>query len=458
MSNGSSSGSSNSVPDLQAIVDRVVAKAGKGEQIEAYVSRGGETAVRVYEGEVEHFVSAQSEGIGIRVIKDGRTGFAYAGTLDADAIAEVLADARDNVAFGTPDEYAGLAEPDGVAQIPQKFWDDELAGYATADKISLTKELEKLTLGMDSRVRVEESNYDDGWGEVAVATTTGIRESGRGNSCYVSVSTLADDGDETQTGFSFSVGDSPKEFNLPKAAREAADRATRLLGAVKPPSKRTTVVLDPFVTSQFLGVLSSTLNGENVSKGRSFFADKLGETVADPRITLVDDPTNPLAYTATDIDGEGLAARRNVLIENGVLKMFVQSSYSARRTGTKSTGNATRGGFAGTPGVGCLAMQLQPGTQSQEELIKGVDDGVWIQMVQGLHSGVNPISGDFSTGASGMMIRNGAVAEPVREFTIASTLQRMLLDIVAIGGDIDWLPSRAVGLTLVIRDVTMSGQ
>ena len=128
------------------------------------------------------------------------------------------------------------------------------------------------------------------------------------------------------------------------------------------------------------------------------------------------------------------------------------------RNNTKSTGNATRGGFASTPGVGCMAMQLQPGTLSQEELIKGVDDGVWIQMVQGLHSGVNPISGDFSTGASGMLIRNGAIAEPVREFTIASTLQRMLLDIVAIGGDVDWLPSRAAGLTLVIRDVTMSGQ
>ena len=160
---------STTVPDLQAMVDRVVAQASKGEQIEAYVSRGGETAVRVYEGEVEHFVSAQSEGIGIRVIKDGRTGFAYAGTLDASAIAEVLADARDNVAFGTPDEYAGLAEPDGVPQIPQKFWDDDLAAYSTEGKIALTKELETLTLGMDSRVRVEESNYDDGWGEVAVA-------------------------------------------------------------------------------------------------------------------------------------------------------------------------------------------------------------------------------------------------------------------------------------------------
>jgi PmbA protein len=147
-----------------------------------------------------------------------------------------------------------------------------------------------------------------------------------------------------------------------------------------------------------------------------------------------------------------------VLIENGVLKKFVQSSYSARRMSTVSTGNATRGGFASTPGVGCLAMQLVPGTKTQAELIADVEDGVLIQMVSGLHSGVNPISGDFSTGASGMLIRNGSLGEPVREFTIASTLQKMLLDIVAIGGDVDWLPSRAAGLSLVIRDVTMSGQ
>ncbi len=445
------------VPELQAIADQVVAQATSGEQIEAYVGRGGETAIRVYEGELEHFVSAQSEGVGIRVIKDGRTGFAYAGTLDSIAVAEVLAEARDNVQFGTADEYAGLAEPDGVMPVPQKFWDDELEHFLTADKISLTKELEQLTLAIDSRIRVEESNYDDGWSETAVSTTTGIRESGRGNSCYVSVATLADDGDETQTGYGFSVGDSPKEFDLNKAAREAADRATRLLGAIKPPSKRVTVVLDPYVTAQFLGIISSTLNGESVSKGRSFFADRLGDQVADSRITLVDDPTNPLAYTATDIDAEGLAARRNVLIENGVLKKFVHSSYSARRLKTVSTGNAVRGGFASSPGVGCIALQLTPGTRSQNELIADVEDGVWVQMVQGLHSGVNPISGDFSTGASGLLISNGQVGAPVREFTIASTLQRMLLDVVALGNDVDWLPSRAAGLTMVIRDVTMSG-
>ena len=447
--------------ELLELADRVVAQAAAGEHVEAFVSRGGETEVRVYQGEVEHFVSAQSEGIGIRVIKDGRTGFAYAGTLDESAVAEVLAEARENVQFGTPDEFAGLAEPDGVEPTEQSLWNDDLASYATEKKIDLAKDLERMSAAADERVRVDDSNYADAWGEAAVASTNGIRQAGRENGCYVSVSVLADEGEgddaETQTGFGFSVGNSPDEFDLDRAAREAADRATRLLGATKPSSKRTTVVLDPFVTAQFLGVISSTLNGEAVVKGRSLFADRLGDEVANPMLTLVDDPTNPKAYTSTDVDGEGLAARRNVLIEDGVLKQFVHNSYSARRAGAASTGNATRGGFASTPGVGCLALSLVPGTRSHEELIADVDDGLLVQSVQGLHSGVNPISGDFSTGAAGLLIENGTVGAPVREFTIASTLQRMLLDIVEIGGDIDWLPMRAAGMSLVIRDITMSG-
>jgi PmbA protein len=122
-----------------------------------------------------------------------------------------------------------------------------------------------------------------------------------------------------------------------------------------------------------------------------------------------------------------------------------------------STGNAVRAGFKGSPGVGCLALQLAPGTRDQAALIGGIDDGVLIQSVSGIHSGVNPISGDFSTGAAGLLIRNGELGAPVREFTIASTLQRMLLDLAEIGSDVDWLPMRAAGVSLVIRDVTMSG-
>ncbi len=456
-----SAGADDTTAELQAVADRVVEQAAAGEHIEAFVARGGETEIRVYQGDIEHFVSAQSEGIGIRVIRDGRTGFAYSGTLDEPAIAEVLAEARSNVEFGTVDEFAGLAEPDGVEPTEQSLWSDSLAEFATDDKIDIAKTLEKLTSGLDPRVRVDDSNYADAWGETAVASTAGIRQSGRENGCYVSVSTLADDGDgddvETQTGFGFSVGKSPQEFDLERAAREASERATRLLGATKPASQRVTVVLDPFVTAQFLSVISSTLSGDSVVKGRSLFADRLGDQVAAAGITLVDDPTNPKAYTSTDVDGEGLAARRNVLIENGTLKQFVHNSYSARRAGAVSTGNATRGGFAGTPGVGCLALSLEPGTRSQEEIVGSIDHGLLVQQMQGLHSGVNPISGDFSTGAAGLMISNGEVGAPVREFTIASTLQRMLLDIVEVGGDIDWLPMRAAGMSLVISDITMSG-
>ncbi|MCB0980913.1 MAG: TldD/PmbA family protein, partial [Ilumatobacter sp.] len=226
---------------------------------------------------------------------------------------------------------------------------------------------------------------------------------------------------------------------------------------IKPQSRRTTVVFDPFVTAMLLGVVSSTLNGEAVAKGRSLFKDRVGDQVANPLVTLVDDPTNPLAYTATDLDGEGLAARRNVLIDGGVLQGFVHNSYSARRMQTRSTGNAVRGGFKGTPGVGCLALQLNPGTRTQAELVADVEDGILVQSVQGLHSGVNPISGDFSVGASGLSISGGQLGAPLREFTIASTLQRMLLDVVEVGGDVDWLPMRSAGVSLVIRDLTLSG-
>ncbi|MEY3091987.1 MAG: hypothetical protein RL413_472 [Actinomycetota bacterium] len=443
--------------ELLAIADRVVALAQSGEQVEAYVSRSLSTDVRVYEGEVEHFVSAQSEGIGIRVIRDGRTGTSYAGTLDPAVIADVLAEARDNLGYGEVDQWSGLAEPDGVAVTPQVLWSDRLEGVPTARKIELAKELERLARAADSRVRVDDSNYSDSFGEAAVATTTGIRVSGRENGCYLSVGTLADDGDETQTGFGFSVGRDVDELDIEKAAREAADRATRLLGATKPASRRVTVVLDPFVTAQFLGIIGGTLNGDSVVKGRSLFANRLGDQVASPLVTLVDDPTNPLAYTATDIDGEGLAARRNVLIDRGTLGMFVQSSYSARRMGVATTGNGTRGGYAGSPGAGCLALQVVPGTRSQAEIVAGIDDGILIQQVQGLHSGVNPVSGDFSTGAAGITIANGTLGAPVREFTIASTLQKMLLDIAEVGGDLEWLPMRATGVSLVIHDVTMSG-
>lgn len=444
--------------ELLEVGDRVVALAQGGEQVEAVVLRSSDTEVRVYEGEIESFSSAQSQGVGVRVIVDGRQGFAYAGTLDDDVLAETVAEARDNAAFGEPDEFNGLAEPDGVSVAELDLYREGLLSVPTDDKISLAQQLEAAVKAADARITgVESAEYVDSVGDMAVVTSTGIRTSGRETACYVAAYVLAEEDGDTQTGFGFSVGREPSDLDVAKAAADAADRATRLLGATKPASGRVTVIFDPYVTAQFLAILGSTLSGEAVLKGRSLFADRIGESVGAAQLTLVDDPTDTRAFTAGQTDGEGLATRRNVLIEGGTLRQFVHNTYTGRRSGTASTGSAIRGGFKSTPGAGCQAVSLLPGELSQDALIAQVGDGILVQSVSGLHSGVNPVSGDFSTGAEGLRIAGGAVGEPLREFTIASTIQKMLGDVAAVGADLEWLPMSAAGVSLVIGDVTISG-
>ena len=443
--------------ELLQIGDRIVAQARAGEQVEVVVGRSTSTEVRVYEGNVEQLASATSAGIGVRVIAGNRQGFAYAGSLDPDVMAETLAEARDNATFATDDEWLGLAEPDGVAVPDLDLYREDLAKVSTESKIDLAVELEKAVRAADRRITgVEAADYADGLSEGAVVTTSGIRTASRDSSCYVSTYCVAQDGDDTQTGFGFSVGRMPEDLDVAAAAADASRRATRLLGATQPKSGRVTVVFDPYVTAQFLGIIGSTLSGEAVLKGRSLFADRLGEEVAAAAFTLIDDATNPLAYSAGETDGEGLASRRNVLIDGGRLQQFVHNAYTARRSGTASTANAVRG-FSSTPSVGCRALSLAPGTDLQPELLKAVGDGVLVSSVSGLHSGVNPVSGDFSTGAEGLRISGGELADPLREFTVASTLQRMLADVAAVGADIEWLPMRAAGVSLVVRDLTVSG-
>jgi PmbA protein len=443
---------------LLEIGDRIVGWARDGEQVEAVVVDERETEIRVYEGEIESFTSAESQGFGIRVIANNRQGIAYAGTLDADVLEDTLAEARDNATFGSPDEHFGLAEPDGVPIPDLDLYDADIEDFPTADKIAMAIELERAVTAGDPRIiGVESADYVDAVAAGAVVSTSGIRHASRDSGCYVATYSLASDGDDTQTGFGFSVARSPQGLDVDRAVTDAIDRATRLLGAVKASSERVTVVFDPYVTAQFLGIIGGTLSAESVLKNRSLFADRLGDEVGASCLTLIDDPTDSEAFTATDTDGEGLASRRNVLIEDGKLDHFLQNSYTARRMGETSTASAVRG-YSSSPGVGAHALSLVPGTRSQAELLRSVGNGVLIQGVAGLHSGVNSVSGDFSTGAEGLRFRNGELAEPIREVTIASTLQRMLQDVQEVGGDLERLPMGASGVSLVVADITMSGE
>lgn len=450
---------SASGPDsLLDLATRVAGMAKDGEQVEVYVARGTDTDVEVFGGEVESLSSATSAGIGIRVVSGRRQGFAYAGSLDDDVVAETLADARDNAGFPAAEDWIGLAAPDGVAPATLDLWRDDLASYPSADKVATVFELERAVLAGDKRIRQTGGvHWGDSAAEAAVATSTGIAASSRRTTCYLTAEAAASDGDETRTGWGYSVGRGPADVDVAEAAGDAVERATRLLGATKPRSEHMTVVLEPRITATLLGILAGTLNGEAVLKGRSLFADRLGQQVAVAGFDLIDDPTDPDAFGAAVHDAEGLATRRNVLISDGVLQMFLYNTESARRAGTTSTASAVRAGYKSPPGTGARALTLQPGTASRQEVLRQVGDGLLVQSVSGVHSGVNPVSGDFSVGAEGVLIRGGELAGPVREITIASTLQRMLQEVVVVGADLERLPSSASGVSLAIADMAVAG-
>jgi PmbA protein len=390
-------------------------------------------------------------------VAGGRQGFASAGTLDETVLKETLEEARDNATFAAPDEFVGLPSPDGVDPPRLSICRDDVLSVPTAEKIALAIDLERRARAVDDRVTgVRVAAYGDAVGEEAIASTTGLAAWSRVSSAATSVQLLAERDGETQIAGGRSIGRHPDELDLDATVAEAAARAIRLLGASKPASQRVTVVLDPEVSAAFLSIISGTLSGEAVLKGRSLFAGRIGQPVAAPAVTLVDDPTDADSPGAEPYDGEGLARRRNVLIEAGSLRSYLYNTYAARRAGTVSTASAARG-YASPPAIGAPALRLVPGSKTPEELMVELGEGIYVQDVSGLHSGVNPVSGDFSVGATGLVITGGAFGAPFREATIASTLQRMLLEVVAVGRDVRWFGRGAAGLTLVIADVSLGG-
>lgn len=446
---------------LVALARRVAEQARAGEQVEAYVVRTRDTEVEVFGGEVESLSVAGVEGAGIRVIAGGRQGFAWAGSLDEEVVHETLAEARDNAVFGAVDEWNGLASAADLAgfEAPDlDLWRDDLLAVPTDEKVRLALELEAATKAADPRVRaVESAGYGDGMSEAAVASSEGVEAYARRTTCSAYSFALAGEAAETQTGYGFAAGRTVADLDLDAIPRDASERAVRLLGAQQPRGRRIPVILDPLVTRSFLGVLSAALNGESVLKGRSFFAERVGDVVAADGVTLLDDPTDPRALGASTHDAEGVPTRRNDLVVGGVLRGFLHNVYTGRRSGGATTASALRGGYKSTPGVGVRALRLEPGRLSPAEIMAAVPEALYVQSVSGLHSGTNPISGDFSVGAEGLMVRDGAFAEPVREVTIASTLQRMLLDVVEVGADLTFLPGATAGMTLLIAEMTMSG-
>ena len=299
--------------------------------------------------------------------------------------------------------------------------------------------------------------YLDTRAESAIVSTLGIDGWDRGASCSLSTSALVDDPDgSTRTGGAVDAAAAPQELDVERVARLAAERGVQLIGAGPPTTGRPTVVLEPRFAATVLGIVAGMLSGERVVKGRTPFADRVGETIAASSLTLADDAIDPGSLSASAYDGEGIACRRVPLITDGVLDGFLHDSRSARGMGTSTTGSALRG-VRGTPSPGHRSLSVAPGEGDLEGFIASIDDGLLVASLQGLHSGVNAVSGDLSVGVEGMVIRNGELAEPIREGTLAGAIPRLLLDIAAVGADLERLPGGSLVPTLVIEGLTLGG-
>lgn len=444
------------LPDLRDLCAAAVAAADDGEALEAFAEEGRATEVRAHQGEVEALEFSETRGVGIRVIADGRLGYAWVADPSLDEVRTAVATARENARFATQDDANVLPEPQAFEPI-EALYSSAQAGRSTEAKVALALDLEARATSLDPRVRkVEEALYGDETSRVALASTTGVEGTYERTDCWCVVATLAEEADETQAGFAFRLARNSDDLAWSDCADEAVERAARLLGSKKPPSARVPVILDPHVATSFLGVLAGALTADAVQKGRSLFAERLGDHVGSDHVDLVDDGRLLDGTGAAPFDGEGVPTGRTALLSSGVLRGFLHNTYTAHRGSTMSTGNASRGGYTAPPGVGTTNLVLAGGDVEVAELLRRAEGGVYIQDISGVHSGTNPISGEFSVGATGLRIRGGALAEPLREMTVASTITDMLLAIDALGSDVRFFGSTGAPSVLV-GEMTIAG-
>ena len=431
--------------DLLELAHSVLAQVHAGEGMEVFVSRGTDTEVRAYDGQVESLTSADSSGVGIRILLDApdgagsQVGFAWAGSLEPDVVAATLADARDNARFATPDPDVVLAVPDGVAPVELDLWDDSVASTPDEKKVSMAVELERAARGADPRVRqVSSADYADSRSEVALASTTGISSVRGRTTAFLSVDAIAGQGAETQTGSGFSVGRGPGSL-VPDEAMDDAVRASRAHARrAEGPVRR---------TARWSSTPGWCRRSSASSHRRCRVRQWSRVDPSSPGGSASRWPPAPSPWWTTRPTSEpsgpprttvrGWRARRNVLITDGLLR-HVRVRHrlgTPRRCRLHRLGGARgvrRDPLGGVPGS-------RPGsraTHGQQEIVASVGEGLYVQSISGVHSGVNPVSGDFSVGAEGLRITGGALGQPVREVTVASTLQRMLQSVVEIGGDL----------------------
>lgn len=427
---------------LSATAGRAVeaALAAGAAEAEAYASRDSGREVRVHGGEVESLTAATQSGIGVRAWIDGRVGYAYGTDLSERGVGAIAARAAEAAAAADPDEFAAPPRPAPVEALPG-LGDPTIETWTTGRLAELALAVERTALAADPHVvGVEQVVYGDSADRVAIASSTGVAGEYESSDCFAYLQALAEGEGGRETGLGFGLARGPAGLDPEAIGAEGAARATAMIGASKPSSRSCPVVLDPTVAASFAGLIGGALGAGAVQRGRSPFAGRLGEELASEALVLHDDGRDPRGPASAPFDGEGLPRRRTALVEGGRLRAFLYDTYTANREGGESTGSASRHGYRSQPSPAASNLVVAPGPLSFAELLGRAGEGVLVTDVAGLHSGVNPVTGVFSVGASGRAIRGGELAEPLREFTIAGDLTSMLAGVGAAGAESRWVP------------------
>jgi PmbA protein len=451
--------------DLESLTADVVALAMKAgaTDAEAVAREGDEFSVNVRLGQVETLKESGSRGLGLRVFVGKKSASTSTSDLTADGIRQLVDGALALAKITEEDPFAGLPETDqfGAIKDDLHLYFEDVYSLSGQERIEWARRAEAAALEADSRITNSDGgSFDAATGRKVLANSRGFVGGYRTSYAGVSAAPLAKDVNGTmQRDGWWSSARRLGELDSPEAVgKEAARRTLRRLGARRMPTQQVPVVFAPETARSLIGSIFEAASGDSIWRHASFLAGKLGESIAAPSLTIIDDnamllPSGVGGFGSSPFDGEGLPSLRTVVVESGVLRNYLLNTYTARKLGMKSTHNASRG-LAGTPGIGCGNLYLEPGKLTPEDIIKAIPAGLYVTSLMGF--GVNLVTGDYSRGATGLWIENGELTHAVEEVTIAGNLGDMLRNVTAIGNDLVFRGSVAAP-TLRIDGMTLAG-
>ena len=451
--------------DLKSLASEVVSRATQAgaTDAEVTVAEGDEFSVNVRMGKVETLQESGSRGLGLRVFVGQRSASASTSDLTPDGIVQLVSGAMALAKVTEEDSFSGLPDQADLGQLESDLhlYYDDVYSLPVAERIDHARRAEAAALACDARITNSQGGgFDAATGRRIFSNSRGFLGEYRTSYCGIAAAPLAMDADgQMQRDYWSSSARRIADLESPESiGQEAARRALRRLGARRVPTQRVPIVFAPEVARSLIGHLFEAASGDSIWRSASFLAGQLGESIAAPSVTLVDDhtmllPTGVGGFGTSPFDGEGLPTRRTVVVQEGALQTYLLNTYTARKLNMRSTGNATRG-LAGSPGIGAGNLYLVPGALTPEAILAQIPAGLYVTSLMGF--GANLVTGDYSRGASGLWIENGELTFAVEEITIAGNLREMLRNITAIGNDLVFRGS-VTSPTLRVDGMTVAG-